>query len=95
MSGTDFENDIFALNVIIDLVYEQNVVPSLDNLLSKYDSVLSNQGSVQELMTLLKPNINTVITMISSEYKTLLLQYFSDDGLIFYIYKMFQKHISM
>lgn len=90
---TNFEDDIFTLNVIIDLIYEQRIIPDLDKLSNKYDNVLSNKGSIEELTNIFKPNISIVLTMVSPKYKNQLLQYFSDDGLIFYVYAMFQKHM--
>lgn len=90
---TDFENDISALNTIINLIYEQRIIPNLTILSTKYDSILKNQGSIQELTNLFKPNINTIFTIISDNYKSDLYHYFSEDGLIFYIYAIFQKRL--
>ena len=91
----DFINVTLALNNLIASVYITDIEAKIPKLETKYkEQLFVSPGSLGELTDILKIAIKKILTLISKEYYTSLTQFFSEEGIIYYIESAFYKIIT-
>ena len=90
----DFSNVTLALDTLITNIFITDIEPKIPKLENKYkEELFINQSSLVELTDMLKLSIKKVLTLISSDYNKVLMEFFSEEGLIYYIESSFYKII--
>jgi len=85
-----FEEDTFALDTIIDLIFNRELKYKINILFEKYrEGSLKEESSQQEVDEYIKIAVKRCLQLISSFYRKQLFETFSKDGLVYYIYSCF------
>lgn len=85
-----FENDIFALDAIIEIVFTRELKYKANIIFEKYrEGSLKGESSQQEIDEYIKIAVKRCLELISSTYRKQLSGTFSKDGLIYYVYSFF------
>jgi len=85
-----FENDIFGLDAIIDIIFNRELKSFVNIVFEKYrDASLKVESSHKEIDGHIKISVKKCLLLISKSYMKKLYNTFSQDGLIYYIYSCF------
>jgi len=85
-----FEEDTFALDTIIDLIFNRELKYKINILFEKYrEGSLKEESSQQEVDEYIKIAVKRCLQLVSSFYRKQLFETFSKDGLVYYIYSCF------
>jgi len=88
---SDFDNKIIPLENIIKLIYNRESSTYINELYRKYShECLINESSIKELDEIIKKFTKKTLSMFSSQYLDS-LNFFSNDGLIYYIYSIYYE----
>ncbi len=85
-----FEEDIFALDTVIEIVFSRELKYKTNIIFEKYrgDS-LKTESAQKEIDDNIKIAVKRCLILISSTYRKQLYGIFSKDGLVYYIYSFF------
>jgi len=87
---TKFEDEIFALESIIELVYNRELKESANVIFEKYrNEGLTSLSSQKDIDEYIKDAVKKCLKLTSNKYRKQLYNTFSEDGLIYYIYSFF------
>jgi hypothetical protein len=94
MDEQSFDIIIIPLDILINRIYLTEIESKIPDLQTKYGNTLFiNPGSLSELSIIFKTAIKKLLTLLSKQYIELLKNFFSEDGLIYYIESAFYKII--
>jgi septin family protein len=88
--NSKFEDDIFALDAIIEIVFTRELKYKTTVIYEKYriDS-LKTESAQSEIDENIKIAVKRCLILLSTTYRKQLYKTFSKDGLVYYIYSFF------
>jgi hypothetical protein len=90
---SQYEQDLEPLLDCVDIIFQTELIPFIAVERHKYkEAFLSSDTSKRDFSSQIKSNVVNVLNLLSKQYITKLKQlYFSDDGLILYIFTSLYK----
>jgi len=89
----DYEHDILILQDVITMHINLNLDKLIEIALKYREEVLINKNSLTEIKELTSNLSKQVLTSLSKQYINQLKQYYSDDGLVLFIYHVIYSGI--
>lgn len=86
-NASEFEAVLQPLDIIINLVFDNQVTAEIGELYSKYkDDLGKTKSSRTDIKTIINNCSKHSLILLSKRYRKRLLQFYSTDGLAYYTY---------
>ena len=86
-TSNEFEMILQPLDIMINLVFDNHIQPSMDELYLKYkEDLIKTKSANEDIKTVINNSSKQSLSLLSKRYRRRLLQFYSQDGLAYYIY---------